>query len=348
MAGVNSSTQFRSIMTDIRKGKIAPAYILVGEEGYYLDRIADAILSSFGNDENSDFNKNVIYGADAVIDEVITSARQFPIFAEKKLVAIREAQAIQRAKSELEKLESYFKKPNPTTIFVVVFKGSQINANTKWVKTAVQSGAVYFNSPKIRDYQFDNILSDFCKENKINVNADAAMLLFESIGTDLSRLFCEMEKLKVAENQNTGNFTITAEMVAKNIGLNREFNNFELNSAIIHRDYAKAMLIADYFDRNPKENPFVVTVSALFSTFARLMQAHYLPDRSANSIKIKLGVTNSSAMKELAAGLSNYSARSCMNIIEALRDADCKSKGIGSMQKDTELLKELIFKIFTL
>jgi DNA polymerase-3 subunit delta len=344
-----SQLTYRQILADIKKKKFAPAYILSGEEAYYLDLIADALQEYVVEEEDRDFNMHLFYGNDADIDMIINTAQQYPVMAPYKLVILREAQTMVVAKTRLEKLEKYFQNPCSTTILAIVYKGDALSSSTKWIKAAQKANAIVYNSQKLRDYQVEATLKDYCNERRINVEPKASAMLCDHIGADLSRLFGEIEKLKVATSAEGGNtFIITAEMVEKHIGVSKEFNNFELSSALMTRNYAKAMQIVDFFGKNTKANPLVLSTGIIFNTFQRLMQAHYLPDKSEESIRKVLKINYQAGIRELGVGMKNYSPGSCLRIIHAIREFDRMSKGVGSMQKDTELIKELIYKIFTL
>lgn len=339
---------YRSILTDIKNRRFAPAYILSGEEPYFLDVISNALQESVVEEEGRDFNQHIYFGLGTDIDAVINTAQQYPMMSEYKLVMIREAQSMEQAKSKLDRLEKYFKHPCGTTILVIVFKGEALRATTGWIKAAQKANAIVFTSPKIRDYQLDKYVKEYCTEKRINIEPKASAMLCDYIGPNLSRLYSEIEKIKVGNSDTEGKtFAITAEMVERYIGVSKEFNNFELTTALMNRDYAKSMRIVDYFGKS-KTNPLVVTCGTIFASFAKLMQAHYLPDKSAEGMMKALQLNNSFALQDIKTGMRNYTAGSCLRIIRAIREFDINTKGVNSTQKDVELIKELIYKIFTL
>lgn len=332
-------------MSDIRAGRFAPVYILSGEETYYIDRISRALQSSVVSEEDADFNKDIFYGADSDVGAVITAARQFPVFSEKRLVMLNEAQAMPRAKTALDAMKSYMEQPLASTVLVVVFKGESLPATSRWIKNASASGGIVFNSPKIRDYQLPDLIRKYCSGQGIFIDEKSVFMLCDNVGSDLSRLFGEIEKLKRTVGDND-RLSITPDLIESHIGISKDYNNYELSGALLLKDYAKAMRIVTYFGKNQKENPAPVTISVIFNTFVRIMKAHTLKDKSASSLRSALGLFNPEALNQTVAGLRNYSFGSCMRIIREIRRFDSASKGVDSRQPVEALLKELVYKIF--
>ena len=340
-----SGPSYSSVVSEIRAGRIAPVYLLSGEEPYYLDAIAELLQERVVADEEArDFDQYIFYGADSDTRAVADAARRYPVMGERQLVMLKEAQTLSGAVKELEKLAPYVAKPVPTTVLVIVYKGEALKGTTALVKAAKKSGAVVFTSPKIRDWQLGPYIADYCKSKGLKIDDKSQQMLRDFIGADLSRLFGEIDKLGVAG----GGRPITPELIEENIGISKDFNNFELVSAVARRDYVKSMQIVDYFERNPKQNPVVKTVSQLFRYFAQLMMAHYSPVRTESGIMRHLGYSASWQMRDVSDGLRRYSAMSVMRIIHAIRVMDARSKGVDSAQKDTALLRQLIYEIFTL
>lgn len=215
------------------------------------------------------------------------------------------------------------------------------------MKAAAKSAdrVVVFKSPKIKDYQLATPIKDYCRMKKIAIEEQAVKVLIEYIGNSLQNLFGEIDKLIVAAG--TGIKRITAAMVEENIGISKEFNNFELTKALSLKDYPKTMRILEYFRKNPKNNPTVMTTAVLFKFFSQLVVAHFNPDKSDRGLMEALQLKNQYALREIRDALNMYSSRQSLAAISALRDFDCKSKGIGSMQNEYDLQRELIFKIFT-
>ncbi|MDE6072697.1 MAG: DNA polymerase III subunit delta, partial [Muribaculaceae bacterium] len=208
-----------------------------------------------------------------------------------------------------------------------------------------KGGAVIFKSEKVRDYQLSSHLKDYCSSKKVGIEDKAVSLLCEYIGGPLSKLFGEVNKLIHIKGENG---KITVEDIEQHIGISKDFNNFELTSAVATKNYPKAIQIIKYFQSNPKTNPTVMTTSTLFNFFSKLVIAHYLPDKSDDSLKVALGVRFPSQLNEIKTALRNYNPYGAVNAIHALREFDVKSKGVDSYQNEYSLLTELIFKIFTL
>lgn len=349
MATSAKGSPFKQIMADIRARRFAPVYILSGEEPYYLDVIADAIQQYAIAEDERDMDQHLYYGQDADIDLIINTARQYPFIASHKLLMLREAQTMPTARTKLDKLEPYVSNPSATTILVIHYKGEPLKESSKLVKAAKKNGAVIYSTPKTRDYQLAGLLRDYCADNGITLEPRAAEMLCQSIGTNLQLLYGEVEKLRLSLPEG-GHISISADMVASNIGVSKQYNVFELKSAVVRRDYDTCMRIANYYMANPnaKDGSPEQIASALFGIFANLITAHYLPDKSEDSLRKNLGLNFKPQIDELRTGLRNFSAWSCLRIIHAIRLYDCHIKGIGSAQSRSALLIDLIYQIFTL
>ncbi len=339
---------YRDIIDRIKRKNFASVYLLMGEEPYYIDLIVDALEQSVVKEENQAFDQLVFYGADSDLEVVMASARQYPVMGDRQLVILKEAQTCQGNKTQLDKLAPYIMHPNSQGVFVLAYKGDNLSATSALMKAATKAGdsVVVFKSPKIRDYQLSGPIKDYCRSKKIAIEEPAVQILIEYIGNSLQKLFGEIDKLIVSAGK--GAQRITAEMVEENIGISKEFNNFELTKALATKDYPKALRILQYFRKNPKNNPTVMTTSILQKFFSQLVVAHYTQDKSDKSLMEVLQLKSTYALKDIRAGLSMYSQRQSLAAISALRDFDCKSKGIGSLQNEYDLQQELIFKIFTI
>ncbi|MBO5444676.1 MAG: DNA polymerase III subunit delta [Muribaculaceae bacterium] len=346
-AKTSKDLTYREIIDNIRHGKLARVYLLMGEEPYYIDLIVDAIENNVVKEENKVFDMLVFYGADADLEVVMASARQYPVMGDTQLVILKEAQCYPGSKTQLDKMAPYIAMPNQKGVFVIAFKGDNLSATSALMKTAAKAGedVVVFKSPKIRDYQLAAPIKDYCRTKKIAIEDQAVQVLMEYIGNSLQKLFGEIDKLVVAAGAGTKR--ITAEMVEENIGISKEFNNFELSKSLSMKDYPKTMRILDYFRKNPKNNPTVMTTAVLFKFFSQLVVAHFSTDKSDRGLMEALQLKTPYALKEIRDGLQMYSPRQSLAAISALRDFDCKSKGIGSLQNEYDLQRELIFKIFT-
>lgn len=317
----------------------------MGEEAYYIDLIVKALESNVVDEADRDFNSIVFYGADADIGRVIGCAQQYPVMADRQLVMLKEAQSMGQAKSQLDKLASYVARPNPSTVLAIVYKGDVLPATSTLLKKAKEADCVVFRSDKLRDYQLAGPITDYCASKGIGIDDKAVSLLCDYIGNPLSKLFGEIDKLIVAAGKDVKR--ISPELIERNIGISKDFNTFELVKAISRKDYPKAMLIVEYFSRNPKQNPGVMVVATLFGFFSKLFVAAVTRDKSDASLMAALELKNAYALRDYRDGLRCYNARQALAAIHSIREYDTQSKGIGSTQNEFELLKELVFKIFT-
>lgn len=346
-ANTSKELTYRDIIDSIKQGKLASVYLLMGEEPYYIDLIVEAIESYVVKEENKVFDMLVFYGADADLEVVMANARQYPVMGDVQLVILKEAQSCPGSKAQLDKLASYISQPNQKGVFVLVYKGDNLSATSALMKAAAKAGSnvVVFKSPKIREYQLAAPIKDYCRMKKIAIEEQAVHVLIEYIGNSLQKLFGEIDKLIVAAG--TGAKRITAGMVEENIGISKDFNNFELSKALSSKDYPKTMRILEYFRKNPKNNPTVMTTAVLFKFFSQLVVAHFCTDKSDRGLMEALQLKTPYALREIRDGMQMYTPRQALAAISALRDFDCKSKGIGSLQNEYDLQRELIFKIFT-
>ena len=345
MAKKSASSGFREIISDIRKGSFAPVYLLMGEEDYYIDRIVELLEATVVPEDEKDFNSATYYGADVDVRQVISRAQQFPLMSDRPIVLLKEAQAMDRAKTKLEMLASYVKHANDATVLVIAFKGDSLGATSQLVKSIQNDGGVLFKSERLKDYQLAGPLADYCREKKVKIDDKSLNLLCEYIGSPLSKLFGEVDKLIVAAGQDG---VITPELIGAIIGISKEYNSFELVKTLSLRDYPRSMRIIDHFARNPKQNPGVMVIATLFNYFSKLFIAAIAKDKSDASLMEELDLKSSYALTDYKNGVRNYTAGAIDGIIHAIRNHDVMSKGVGSNQNEYDLLKELIFKIFTL
>ena len=343
-----AANPYKQILSEIRAKRFAPVYILSGEEPYYIDLIADALQEYVVAEEERDFNLHLYYGQAADMETMINTAWQYPVMADRKLVMLREAQAMPSARTQLDKLEVYLKKPSPTTVLVVHFNGEALRDTSKLVKAAKAAKGVVYISPKTRDYELPRLLADYCKDHAVTLEPKASDMLCRNIGTNLKHLFGEVEKLRLSLPESD-HISITADMVEANTGISKKYNSYELRSAILRRDYEGCMRIAAYYAANPNapESRPETIAPVIFNTFADLLQAHYLKDKSSESLRVALNLKVRAAIDEMQNGLRNYNAWSCLRAIHAIRNYDCATKGIESAQPRPALLFELIYRLFT-
>lgn len=336
---------YRDIINDIKKGEsIVPVYLLFGEEAFYIDKIIEAFEKYLIPEEDRDFNYNVYYGNDAEMERVVATAQQFPVMAERKLVILKEAQSAYMAKQQLEKLAPYVSRPNPTTVFVVAFKGESPALSSEIMKAAKKSDAIVFKSAVPKDWELPVLLKDYCSSLGMNADEKTIHLLCDYIGAPLSKLFGEIDKLSMILGKGS---RITPDDVERNIGISKDYNNFEFSKAIASKNYSSTMRILDYFKKNPKPNPSVMIIATVFNLFQRITICHFLNDKSDKSMMDALGLKSSYALREIKDAMRNYNPYQSVMAIHYIREMDTKSKGIGSYQKEYDLMTDMIFKIFT-
>lgn len=349
--GLNQPNQmaaptFRNLLHDIKKKEnLAPVYLLMGEEGYYIDTLVEAFENFLVEEEDKDFDLNIFYGNDGDLEGIVATAQQFPVMSERKLVILKEAQTMYQAKTQLDKLALYLKHPNLTTVFVIAYKGEKLPATSKFVKGFSGTQNVIFRSDPVKEWQLAQYVKEYADSINIKAEDKAVALLCEYIGTPLSKLFGEIDKLaSIKKNERR----ITSKDVETYIGVSKDYNIFEFTKALGTKDYVQAMKILKYFQKNPKPNPTVKITGAVFNYFQRIAIAHFLPDKSDKGLSDALGLKNAPALRELKGAMGMYNPAQAIKCIHFIRDFDCQSKGIGSYQNEYDLLKDLIFKLITI
>jgi DNA polymerase-3 subunit delta len=331
--------EVKQLVTDINNGNIKPIYFLMGEEPYYIDKISDFIEDNVLSDEEKGFNQVVLYGRDITIDDIVENAKRYPMMSERQVVIVKEAQDLSRT---IEKLESYAKNPQLSTVLVINYKYKKIDKRKNLYKAVNKIGVVY-ESKKLYENQVADWIRRVLSAKKYSISPKASQMLVEFLGTDLSKINNELEKLQIIIPKEA---QITPELIEENIGISKDFNNFELRKAIGERNVLKANQIIKYFAENPKDNPIVVTVALLFNFFTQLLQYHGLADKSPRNVASVLKI-NPYFVKEYVLAAKNFPMRKVSSVISVLREFDLKSKGVESNAvPQGDLLKELLYKIF--
>ena len=345
MAVKRETVTFTTLSKEIKSGKFRNIYVLQGEEPYFIDRLQQLIIDTALTEDQRDFNLSLFYGNTANVREVIGTCRQYPAFSQYKVVVVREAQLIAKQpghKDDLDLFASYAEKPLPSTILVICHKGGTLKSKpfTDMLKTA-KTGVV-FDSNKVREGRdLETMIVSYASSLGCTIDTKATSMLADHIGTDIARLFSELDKLSMlADDKN-----LTPLLIERNIGISKDFNNFELEDALSKRDAAKAFRIVDYFERNPKNNPSMVSVAMLFSFFSNVLLAATASDKSPDNIMSIVGTRSQWRARKFLEATRMYNTRSLVNIIGFLRECDTRSKGIGSRQDQYALLKELVYKI---
>jgi|TARA_B110000967_G_scaffold210078_1_gene270312 DNA polymerase-3 subunit delta len=329
--------EIRNIVSDIKKGNIKPIYFLMGDEPYYIDKISDYIEETVLAESEKGFNQQVMYGRDSTIEDIVSAAKRYPMMAERQVLIIKEAQDLSR---NIEKLVGYAENPQPTTILVLNYKYKKLDKRKKLHKAIAKSGLVY-ESKKLYDNQVGDWIRRVLNGKKYQIEPKASQMLVEFLGTDLNKIANELDKLMLILPKKT---IINDRHIEDNIGISKDFNNFELRKAVGDKNILKVNRIINYFTENPKNNPLVMTISLLNNYFTQLLLFHGLKDKSKSSVSKNLGVNPYFVDEYFLAG-RNYPMRKVAQVIAFLRDADVKSKGVGASQSHRDILKELLFKI---
>ena len=341
MAEKKATVTFDAIMRDLKSGKYAPVYILMGDESYYIDRITDYIAENVLDPDDRDFNQTVVFGADTTAAQVVDMAKGYPVMpAAHRVVIVKEAQGLK----SLDALERYFEKPLASTLLVIAYKNGTIDRRKKVVGKAEAVGVV-FESKKKRDYELPTFIETYLKKNHVAIDPKSAAMIAEHIGADLSRLISELDKVMISLPDD--NRRVTPDIVEREIGVSKEFNIFELRTAIIERNVFKANQIVKYFDKNPKAGSLFSCLPFLYTFFQNLMVAFYAPDKNNdNNLAAFLELKSVWALKDYRVGMRNFSAMKTLQILAKIRETDAKSKGLDSLNTSTDdLMRELIFFI---
>ena len=330
---------YDDILKELKTKHFRPIYYLMGEESYYIDLIADYITENVLNETEKEFNLTVVYGADVDIATVINTAKRYPMMSEYQVVVVKEAQNIRN----IENLSFYLQKPLSSTILVICHKHGVLDRRKK-LAAEIEKTGVLFESSKVKESQLAAFINSYTKRKGVDLDPKATAMLADFVGTDLSRLTGELEKLIITLPK--GQTRVTPEQIERNIGISKDYNNFELRSAIVEKDILKANKIIKYFEENPKTNPIQMTLSLLFGFFSNLMLAYYAPEKSDMGIAAMLGLKTPWQAKDYLSAMRRYNGVKTMQIIGEIRYADAKSKGVGnSSMSDGDILRELIFRI---
>ena len=334
----------RDLVKDARQGIFKPVYLLMGDEPYYVDMVCDAILEHCLDESERDFNQTVCYGADVTADAVITAARRYPMFAERQLVVVKEAQMMK----SLEELAVYCQKPLESTVLVLAMHGASADKRKSLYKTVSKMGVVV-ESQALRDYEVPRWIPMFYQTKGLRIAPDAAALLAEYAGTDLNKIAIETEKM--LKNLPEGTVEVSASDIEKNVGISRQFSIFELTKELSFRNSAKALRIASYIGSSAKF-AMPMAVSALYTHFYRILKYEALlmqNPRPGNDLKAKALGVNPYFFSEYDTAVRNYPLKKCMAVIALLKEYDYKGKG-GDVGEATpaELMVEMTARILNI
>ncbi len=329
---------FDNILADLKNKIYKPLYLFYGEESYFIDELTNYVQKNVLSEAEKAFNQTVVYGKDVNPVDVIEMSRRYPMMANMQVVIVKEAQDLKNFKL----FESYVENPVKSTILVFSFKQTRTLDKRLKVNNLIIKNGVVFESKKLYEKSIYPWITESLKKEKLTIHPEALRLFYESIGSDLSRLANEIRKLAITQKPGA---QIQKDDIAFNIGVNRDFNVFELQKAIGEKDKLKVYKILDHFGKDPKNNPLIGTVIALFNYFVKLIQVHALTDKSKNNIAATVGV-NPYFVDEYLRAMQNYPLPKLISIVSYLRETDLKLKGVGSNAvSDADLAKELIYKI---
>jgi len=336
--------EFKKILTSIKKEGYKPVYFLMGDEPYFIDVLCDFITATAIPEEEKSFNQIVLYGKDCTINDLMSQARQYPFMGDKMLVVVKEAQDLVKT---IEQFSTYFKSVQPSTVLVFCYKYKTLDKRKELYKTLSKSEfAEVFESNKLKEYQIEGWLKSFVADENLEIEPKASAMLIEFLGNDLSKISNEISKLKIVLKNDR---LITADLVEENIGISKEYNNFELINAVANKNEAKAFTIAKYFALNTKNNPLVVTTALFYNFFARLLQYHGIVYKNTGvnpaDIAKQLGISPY-GLKDYQIAAKVYPMKKVSQNIAVIREIDLKGKGVNGTLTHDDLLKELLIKIF--
>jgi len=329
---------YEEIISDLKKRIFKPVYFLAGEEPYYIDLITEFIEKNILDEAEKAFNQIIFYGEATSVPVIIETCRRFPMMASHQLVIVKEAQSLKK----IDDLNIYVEKPLDSTILVILYKYKALDKRIKLYKSLSKQG-VYFESARLRDYQVPAWIERYLMNKGIRINPDASALLTEYLGTDLHKIANELQKLLIT--LPAGKPVINTDLIEKNIGISKDYNNFELMKAVGERNILKANMIVQHFANNPRDNPITLSIASLFGHFSKLLTYHYLTDKSKNNVAAALKI-NPYFVREYEISASIYNVSKTVQAINLLRTYDMKSKGFGDLSSEPgDLLKELVFRI---
>lgn len=333
------------ILKDLKNRKYKPLYLLHGEEPYFIDQVSNYAEHQLLPEAEKGFNQTVLYGKDTDIMTVLNAAKRYPMMADYQVVLVKEAQDMKWGKDDDDKksinpLLNYLENPLPSTILVFCYKYGKFDKRKKTFKAIEKNGVVFESSP-LYDSKIPAWIESFVAGKGYKIDQQASAMLAEYLGNDLSKIANEMEKLMLNVPASQ---TITMQHVQDNIGISKEYNVFELQSALSRKDPFKVNQIINYFEANPKANPIVLVLGNLNNFFSKVLLYHYSKDRSPQNLARELSVSPY-FLKDYELAARSYNYGKSMQIISLLREYDLKSKGVDSNGENGELMKELMFKI---
>ena len=330
---------FEQIISDLKNKIYKPIYFLSGDEPYFIDLITKYIHDNVLSDAEKSFNQTVMYGKEAEIHTVIDTAKRFPMMANHQVVIVKEAQNIKN----IDDLIHYVNAPLKSTLLVINYKYKTLDKRKKLYKAINENGILY-ESKKLYDNEVPGWINGYLKNKNRTIDPNAGMLLTEYLGNDLSKIANELEKLIITLPD--GEFNITTSHIERNIGISKDYNNFELHKALTQKNVLKANRIVNYFGHNPKDNPFTLTISTLYYFYSKVLTYHFIKDRRDRKNVAATLKVSPYFVGDYEKAAKNYNPQKTVEVIGLLREYDLKSKGFNNVSTSHgELLKELVYKI---
>lgn len=336
----SKTVTFDGIMRNLKARKFAPIYYLMGDEPYYIDKIADYIASNVLKPEERDFNQMVMFGSETSASQIADAAKRYPMMSEYQVIIVKEAQNIRNT----DPLDFYLQKPLSSTVLVMCHKNGTLDRRKK-IASMIEKVGVLFESKKLRDRDLPVFIESYLRNNGTSIDPKAQQMIADSVGADLTRLVGELDKLLLAMPE--ADKRVTPQIVEDQIGVSKDFNTYELRDAIVNRNVFKANQIIKYFDENPKAGNVYSLTPILFNYFQNLMIAYYCPQRNSPEALAKwLDLRSAWQTRDFQTGMRNYTGMKVMQIISKIREIDAKSKGLDNPNTPAgELMKELVFFI---
>ncbi|MBW6537547.1 MAG: DNA polymerase III subunit delta [Mariniphaga sp.] len=330
--------EFEAIMQNLKKKVYHPIYLLQGEEPYFIDQVSNYIEKYALPEAEKGFNQTIFYGKDTEEQNIAETSWRYPMMAEKQVIIVKEAQSLKK----IENLAPYAERPSPSTILVLNYKYKNLDARTKLYK-AIKSKGVILTTKRLYENKIPAWIDNYLKKYEYTITPQAAQILTDSLGTELSKIANELNKLVIAV-KNTNK--ITPEHIEKNIGLSKDFNVLELQDALAAKNVLKANKIINYFGANPQQHAIQMTIATLFGYFSKIFAYHFLADKSEQGA-IKTMGGHPFYIKKIIAASKKYNPTKLYEIMGILREYDLKSKGMGvsTLTDQAELQKEMIYKI---
>ncbi|GMO32831.1 MAG: DNA polymerase III subunit delta [Candidatus Azobacteroides pseudotrichonymphae] len=336
---MTKNTSFKTIENAIRAKQFMPIYLFQGEESYYTDLLTNLLIQSVLDEVEKDLNQTIVYGSETNVPSIINICRKYPMMAKRQLIVIKEAQALKN----INDLIHYVKQPLSSTILVINYKYGKLEGRKKLVDEIAKVGII-FESKKIINSKIPDFIIDYLKGKQIEINFQIAKIITDHLGNDLSKIVKELDKLSIVIPIDQKR--ITADLIEKNIGISKDFNNFELQNAVAVRDILKVNRIAFYFEQNPRNNPLILTLSVLFGFFVNLMICQYEKDQSQKHLMQVLGFKWNFQIANYIQAIKHYKPTKTMNNISLIRQYDAKAKGVKNFSVNQgKLLVELLYKL---